>query len=309
MCSYSRILVTGGAGFIGSHLVDRLLAEGTDVVVLDNLYTGRLENLEHHRGNKSFRFVEGDVRDSRLVKKLMDVDAIVHLAAVISVPKSFKDPVLTNDVNVGGTLNLLRACVGSDVKRFVYGSSCAVYGEAESLSLREDYPLRPASPYAVSKLAAENYVRVFYEVFGLETVCLRFFNVYGSRQLYSEYSGVITQFISCLTTDSPLMIFGDGEQTRDFVHVQDVIEANVLALKNKGVVGEVFNVATGVATTINKLANVLLSAANRTHLKMVHSEPRKGDIKHSVADISKARGKLHYDPKVLLKDGLEELLH
>jgi len=210
-------------------------------------------------------------------------------------------------VNVGGTLNLLRACVDSDVKRFVYASSCAVYGEAESLPLREDSPLRPASPYAVSKLAAENYVRVFCEVFGLETVCLRFFNVYGSRQAYSEYSGVMTQFISCLTKDLPLVIFGDGEQTRDFVHVQDVVEANMLALKNKGVVGETFNIATGVATTINQLANVLLRISNKTHLKMVHSETRKGDIKHSVADISKARRKLHYDPKVLFKDGLEEL--
>jgi UDP-glucose 4-epimerase len=303
---YSRVLVSGGAGFIGSHLVDRLLADGFEVVVLDNLYGGRVENVKPHMGEGGFRFVQGDVRDSSVVKELVKgVDAVFHLAALVSVPESFKDPVLTNDVNVGGTLNLLRACVGSDVKRFVYASSCAVYGEAESLPLREDSPLRPASPYAVSKLAAENYVRVF----GLETVCLRFFNVYGSRQVYSEYSGVMTQFINCLTKDRPLVVFGDGEQTRDFVHVQDVVEANMLALKNKGVVGEVFNVATGVATTINKLANVLLSAANRTHLKMVHSEPRKGDIKHSVADISKARGKLHYDPKVLLKDGLEELLH
>jgi len=310
MHGFSRVLVSGGAGFIGSHLVDRLLGDGFEVVVLDNLYCGRVENVKQHIGEEGFRFVQGDVRDSSVVKELVrGVDAVFHLAALVSVPESFKDPVLTNDVNVGGTLNLLRACVGSDVKRFVYVSSCAVYGEAESLPLREDYPLRPASPYAVSKLAAENYVRVFYEVFGLETVCLRFFNVYGSRQLYSEYSGVITQFISCLTKDRPLVIFGDGEQTRDFVQVRDVVEANMLALKNKGVVGETFNVATGVATTINQLANVLLSAANRTHLKMVHSEPRKGDIKHSVADISKTRRKLHYDPKVLLKDGLEELLH
>jgi len=310
MHGFSRVLVSGGAGFIGSHLVDRLLVDGFEVVVLDNLYGGRVENVKQHIGKRGFRFVRGDVRDSIVVKELVrGVGAVFHLAALVSVPESFEDPVLTNDVNVGGTLNLLRVCVGSDVKRFVYASSCAVYGEAGSLPLREDSPLRPASPYAVSKLAAENYVRVFCEVFGLETVCLRFFNVYGSRQVYSEYSGVMTQFINCLTKDRPLVVFGDGEQTRDFVHVQDVVEANMLALKNKGVVGEVFNVATGVATTINKLANVLLSAANRTHLKMVHSEPRKGDIKHSVADISKARGKLHYDPKVLLKDGLEELLH
>ena len=300
--------MTGGAGFIGSHLVDRLLGDGFEVVVLDNLYGGRVENVNQHVGKRGFRFVRGDVRNSILVEELVrGVDAVFHLAALVSVPESFKDPVLTNNVNVGGTLNLLRACVDSDVKRFVYASSCAVYGEAESLPLREDSPVRPASPYAVSKLAAENYVRVFSEVFGLETVCLRFFNVYGSRQVYSEYSGVITQFISCLTKDRPLVIFGDGEQTRDFVHVQDVVEANMLALKNKGVVGETFNIATGVATTINQLANVLLEAANKTHLKMVHSEPRKGDIEHSVADISKARRKLHYDPKVLLKDGLEEL--
>jgi len=300
--------VSGGAGFIGSHLVDRLLADGFEVVVLDNLYGGRVENVKPHMGKRGFRFVRGDVRDSGLVEELVrGVDAVFHLAALVSVPESFKDPVLTNDVNVGGTLNLLRACVGSDVKRFVYASSCAVYGEAESLPLREDSPLRPASPYAVSKLAAENYVRVFCEVFGLGTVCLRFFNVYGSRQVYSEYSGVMTQFISCLTKDRPLVIFGDGEQTRDFVHVQDVVEANMLALKNEGVVGETFNVATGVATTINQLAGVLLKTTNKTHLKTVHSKPRKGDIKHSVADISKAKGKLHYDPKVLLKDGLEEL--
>jgi UDP-glucose 4-epimerase len=307
-CGCMRVFVSGGAGFIGSHLVDRLLGDGFEVVVLDDLCGGRVENVKQHIGESGFRFVRGDVRDSGLVEGLVrGVDAVFHLAALVSVPESFEDPVLTNDVNVGGTLNLLRACVGSDVKRFVYASSCAVYGEAESLPLREDSPLRPASPYAVSKLAAENYVRVFYEVFGLETVCLRFFNVYGSRQVYSEYSGVMTQFFSCLTKDRPLVIFGDGEQTRDFVHVRDVVEANMLALKNEGVVGEVFNVATGVATTINQLANVLLRTTNQTHLKMVHSETRKGDIKHSVADISKARRKLHYDPKVLLKDGVKEL--
>jgi len=196
--------------------------------------------------------------------------------------------------------------VGSDVKRFVYASSCAVYGEAESLPLREDSPLRPASPYAVSKLAAENYVRVFYWVYGLETVCLRFFNVYGSRQLYSEYSGVIAQFISCLTKDLPLVIFGDGEQTRDFVHVQDVVEANMLALKSEGVVGETLNIATGTSATINELADLVLEVAGKTDLKVVHSEPRKGDIKHSVADISKVRRKLGYDPEISLRDGLEE---
>jgi len=308
MHGFSRVLVSGGAGFIGSHLVDRLLGDGFEVVVLDNLCGGRVENVKQHIGEGSFRFVRGDVRDSSVVEELVrGVDAVFHLAALVSVPESFKDPVLTNDVNVGGTLNLLRVCVGSDVKRFVYASSCAVYGEAESLPLREDSPLRPASPYAVSKLAAENYVRVFYEIFGLETVCLRYFNVYGSRQVYSEYSGVMTQFISCLTKNLPLVIFGDGEQTRDFVQVQDVVEANMLALKNKGIVGETFNIGTGVATTINQLANVLLEVANKTHLKVMHSKPRRGDIKYSVADISKVKNKLHYNPKVSLGKGLKEI--
>ena len=159
------------------------------------------------------------------------MDAVMHLAALISVPESIKDPVLTNDVNVNGTLNLLNACVDFGVKRFVYASSCAVYGNAESLPIKEGCPAMPESPYGVSKLVAENYVQAYYEDFGLGTVCLRYFNVYGPRQVYNDYSGVITQFISRLAKGLPLVIFGDGEQTRDFVHVQDVAEANMLALK------------------------------------------------------------------------------
>jgi len=308
MYGYSRVLVTGGAGFIGSHLVDRFLVEGLEVVALDNLQGGRIENVHQHSGKKNFHFVRGDIRDSRLVKDLVeDVDAVLHEAAIVSVPESIKNPVLTNNVNVNGTLNLLRASADSNVKRFIYASSCAVYGNVESLPIEEDEGLRPTSPYGVSKLAAENYVRVFYEVFGLETVCLRFFNVYGSRQVHNDYSGVITTFTSRSAKNLPLAIFGDGEQTRDFVHVEDVVEANMLALKNKGMAGETFNIATGIATTINQLANVLLRITRKTHLKMVHSEPRKGDIKHSFADISKAKKRLHYDPKVLLKEGLKEL--
>ena len=218
------------------------------------------------------------------------------------------DPVLTNDVNVNGTLNLLKACVDFGVKRFVYASSSAVYGNAESLPIKEDWPARPESPYGVSKLVAENYVHPYHEDFGLETVCLRYFNVYGPRQVYSDYSGVMTQFISRLAKGLPLIIFGDGEQTRDFVQVQDVTEANVLALKNGGVAGETFNIGIGVATTINQLANVLLRVADKTHLKIDHAEARRGDIKHSVADISKARARLGYDPKILLEEGLERLL-
>jgi UDP-glucose 4-epimerase len=309
MHGYSRVLVTGGAGFIGSHTVDRVLTEGFEVVVLDDLRSGLLENINAHFSTGKFRFVRGDIRDSGLVKDLVrDVDAVVHLAALISVPESIKDPVLTNDVNVNGTLNLLKACVDFSVKRFVYASSCAVYGNAESLPIKEDCPARPESPYGVSKLVAENYVHIYHEDFGLETVCLRYFNVYGPRQVFGDYSGVITQFISRLAKGLPLVIFGDGEQTRDFVQVQDVAEANMLALKNGGVAGETFNIGTGAATTINQLANVLLGITNKTHLELKHSKPREGDIKYSVADISKAEKNLHYAPKISLRDGLMVLV-
>jgi UDP-glucose 4-epimerase len=180
-----------------------------------------------------------------------------------------------NDANVNGTLKLLWASVDSDVRRFVYASSCAVYGEAENLPIEEDSRLKPLSPYGVSKLAAECYVRVFYKVFGLKTVCLRYFNVYGPRQAYSDYSGVITQFINCVKKNRDLLIFGDGEQTRDFVHVSDVATANTLALEAEGVAGEALNIGTVVPSTINQLARMLLEVTNQTHLNLKHSEPRK----------------------------------
>ena len=304
-----RVLVTGGAGFIGSHTVDHLLAEGVEVVVFDNLRSGRLENIRQHVNKRNFRFVRGDIRDSHLVKDLVsDVDAVIHLAALVSVPESIKDPALTYAINVNGTLNLLKASVDFGVKRFVYASSCAVYGNAENLPIKEDYPPKPLSPYASSKLTAEDYVQKYNRNFGLETVCLRYFNVYGPRQIYSDYSGVITRFINRLTNGLPLVIFGDGEQTRDFVYVTDVAEANILALKHAKAIGEIFNIGTGVGTTINRLASMLLELAGKNSLETVHSEPREGDIRHSVADISKAKEKLGYCPKVSLKDGLKRLL-
>lgn len=305
----SRILVTGGAGFVGSHLVDRLLDEGFKVWVVDNLYTGQMENLVQHRGKKGFRFVEADIRNFELVKKMVrGVDAVFHEAALVSVTRSVENPLLSNETNVTGTLNLLKACVDARVKRFVYASSSSVYGETETLPKHEDLATVPLSPYAVSKLAAENYVRVFHGVYGLETVCLRYFNVYGPRQTYGPYSGVISIFINRLLEDQPPIVYGDGEQTRDFTNVQDVVEANMLALSAQKAVGEVFNVATGVATSVNKLAEIIQEIMDKTNLAPVYANPRPGDIKHSYAAISKARKILRYNPRVQLEKGLADLV-
>ena len=254
----SRNLVTGGAGFIGSHIVDKLIAADAYVTVLDNLDTGKMENITQHKQNRNFHFIKGDICNFSLVKKLVkDTETVLNLAAIASVQRSVEDPLLVNDVNVKGTLNLLKASVDSDVKRFIQISSAAVYGDASTLPVREEFNPMPLSPYAVSKLAAENYAMVFNQIYGLETVCLRYFNVYGPRQANNEYSGAITIFVSDLLGNRPPTIFGDGKQTRDFVFVEDVVSATMLALKEKNAVGEIFNIASGKATTINKIVQIL----------------------------------------------------
>jgi len=307
--NFSRVLVAGGAGFIGSHIVDRLIEEGTEVTVLDNLYTGQLENVEQHKTNKNFHLVRGDVRNLKLVHRLVkDVDAVFNEAAVVSVPRSIEEPLLANEVNVGGTLNLLKACLDSGVKRFVQASSASVYGDTKTLPVNEEMPPKPISPYAVSELAAENYARVFYAAYGLETVCLRYFNVYGPRQTFSVYSGVITIFVNQLSRNQQPKIFGDGKQTRDFVYVEDVVNANMLALTTKEAKGEVFNIATGLPSTINKLVSNLQETMKKKHLKPIHKEPRPGDIRHSYASIEKAKKILGYKPKFSLKKGLNKLV-
>jgi len=308
MHRYSRILVTGGAGFIGSHIVDRLLKKGTAVAVLDNLRGGKFENIKQHMKKKNFSFINGDLRDySSVERAVKDVDAVIHLAGVISVSESFENPYLYNDVNVVGTLNVLNASLKSNVKRFIYASSCAVYGDPKELPVKETGPFHPNSPYAISKRTAELYVQLHFKAFGLETVCLRFFNVYGPRQVHNQYSGVIIKFLDCLKLNRPLMIFGDGEQTRDFINVQDVVEANMLTLERNSVVGEVFNIGTGVATRIDHLAKTMLEIA-KGHSKIIYSKAREGDIRHSVADVSKAKEMLRFFPKVSLESGLRKLI-
>lgn len=302
----STILVVGGAGFIGSNLVDRLVEADAEVTVLDSLYTGQMKNIEKHKQNKNLHFVKGDIRNPKLVKELVNgVDAVFNLAAIVSVPCSIENPLLTNDVNVTGTLNLLKAGLDSNIKRFIQASSAAVYGEPKTLPVQEDSHLQPLSPYAVSKLAAENYARVFYQVYGLETVCLRYFNVYGPRQVCSPYSGAITVFINELLHNRPPSIFGDGEQTRDFVSIYDVVSCCMLALTKEGVGGEVFNVSSGKATTVNDLVWLLKKITGKLSLEPTHVNPRCGDIRHSCGSTDKARKVLGYIPRVSLEEGLK----
>lgn len=306
--SYSRILVTGGAGFIGSHIVNRLLQEGFEVIVLDNLSTGRITNIKQHLKNRRFKMIEGDVREEKVVRKaLKGVEAVIHEAAISSVEESIKNPIKTNDINLNGTLNLLNLSVKEGVKRFVFASSASVYGDLNP-PLREDFLPKPISPYAVSKLSGEYYCKTFHKIYGLETICLRYFNVYGPRQRNNQYSSVIINFIDNLKKNKPLVIFGDGLQTRDFIYISDVVEANLIALKSKEGVGEVFNIATGKPITINGLAQTIIKLKGKSNLRTIYAETRKGDIRHSYADVEKAGRILKFKASLSLEEGIKRLL-
>ena len=309
LLDYKKILVTGGAGFIGSHIVDRLLQEGLAVRVLDNLSTGEKKNLVQHQNNKLFQFIEGDIRNIDTVKNAVEgVDAVIHEAALVSVTRSIEDPIISNEINVTGTVNLLKASIGAQVKRFILASSCAVYGDAEILPNHENLAPKPLSPYAADKLAAETYIRIFHKVYGLETISLRYFNVYGSRQKGGPYSGVISIYVNSFNENKPPKIYGDGTQTRDFVNIKDVVEANIKALTKPKATGEVFNICTSEATTINKLAETIQKIMNKPELKPLHAKPRPGDIMHSYGDITKAKTELEYKPRIQLEEGLNELI-
>jgi len=298
-------LVTGGAGFIGSHLVERLVKEGERVRVFDNLSTGRSENIEPFLSE--IEFIDGDIRDSGLVREAMGgVDYVLHQAAVPSVPRSVKDPLTTNSVNVGGTLNVLIAARDAAVKRVVYASSSSVCGDTPVLPKHEEMKPAPRSPYAVSKLGGELYCQAFYHVYGLETVALRYFNVFGPRQdPKSQYAAVIPKFITALLHGEPPTIFGDGEQSRDFTYIENVVEANLLAAKAPGVAGEVFNIACGDRITVNELARLLAEIIG-VNIEPEHASPRLGDVRHSLADISKAKRLLGYESKVDVHAGLKQ---
>ena len=307
--NHLKVLVTGGAGFIGSHLVDRLMLNGYEVVVLDDLSTGTLQNLRQHQGKPNFHFVKGDIRDTKTVEDAMaDIEAVFHQAAITSVPFSLENPAVTREVNITGTLNLLKAGLAKGIKRFVYASTSAVYGEVARVPITENVKPNPLSPYAKSKLAAETHCREFWRTQGLETVCLRYFNVYGPRQALGPYAGVIIQFLECLRNNRPPTIYGDGLQTRDFVYISDVIDATMIALDCKEAVGEVFNIGTSKATTINQLCEMLLRITGKLSIRPTHTDPRPGDIRHSQADITKAERILNYRPAVSLDQGLRKLV-
>lgn len=297
-------LVTGGAGFIGSHLVERLLKEGQKVRVIDNLSTGKEENIASFLSE--IDFIEGDIRDLGLLKRVMEgVDYVLHQAAVPSVPRSVNDPLTTNAVNVEGTLNVLLAARDAGVKRVVYASSSSVYGDAPTLPKHEGMKPEPRSPYAVSKLAGELYCLVFHHVYGLETVVLRYFNVFGPRQdPESQYAAAVPKFIAALLRGEPPIIFGNGEQSRDFTFVENVVEANLLAAETPGVAGEVFNIACGENITINQLVAILCELIG-IKITPLYAPPRPGDVRHSLADISKAQKLLGYQVKVGLREGLQ----
>lgn len=309
---YSRILVTGGAGFIGSHIVDRLLNEGFDVTVIDDLSNGHLENIAHNQDKNEFHFVKGDIRDSDLVKNTMkDIDAVFHEAAFVSVTLSLQNPMLVNDVNVIGTLNLLKAAVDLNVKRFIFASSGAVYGETANPRRGEEIPPDPAQPYGVSKLAAESYTRSFYKSYGLETVVLRYSNVFGPRQSFDiqcTYGGVIAIFLNRLMRNMAPIVYGDGEQTRDFVYVKDVVEANMLALESKNAVGEFINIGTSIETSVNKVAQALKNSLDKRDIKNIYAEPRLGELKRGYLDISKAKSMLNYTPRFSFEKGIYDLV-
>lgn len=301
-------LVTGGAGFIGSALVRGLLQEGVErVVVIDNLAAGKEENL---RGiDQPVEFHQLDVRDYESIAPLFSgIDVVFHEAGLASVPRSIEDPVLAHDINLGGTLNVCLAAQRHGVRRVVYAASSAAYGDSPELPKKETLPPQPKSPYGAQKLAGEYYGQVFWEAFGLETVSLRYFNAFGPRQdPASPYSGVLSLFSSCLLEERAPTINGDGEQSRDFIYVDDVVQLNLLAARSPQAPGKVYNGGTGQRHSLNKTWSLMQKLAG-ADLPAKYGPPRAGDVRHSQADISAARNDLGFEPKIDFEEGLRRTL-
>ncbi|MBI4672640.1 MAG: SDR family NAD(P)-dependent oxidoreductase [Chloroflexi bacterium] len=299
-----RALVTGGAGFIGSNIVSHLIGEGHTVVVLDNLLSGYRQNLDPF---PQVQFVQGDVRDAAVVERATKgVEVVFHLAASVGNKRSIEHPIDDAEINVLGTLRVLEAARRNGIRKVVFSSSAGIFGELKTIPIREDHPVEPDSPYGASKLGAEKLCLAYAKLYPLECVGLRYFNVYGVNQRYDAYGNVIPIFAHLILRGAPITIFGDGEQTRDFVNVRDVVQANYKAAMTRGV-SDAFNIASGTRITINQLA-ALMRVASGLPVQIEYSAPRKGDVRHSLADISAAANAFGYPPTVDLHTGLCEYM-
>ncbi|MHA1423278.1 MAG: SDR family NAD(P)-dependent oxidoreductase [Candidatus Thorarchaeota archaeon] len=300
-------IVTGASGFIGSHIVDQLLAKGYSVIGIDNMRTGRKENLSEAMKNDKFRLLTVDIRDANLCSMIEeDVDIIFHLAAISSVKESVENPIFVNDVNVNGTVNVLELARELKVKRFVFSSSAAVYGSPEEMPVPEDCTFTPLSPYAASKVAGEMYIRSYSSSFGIDSTILRYFNVYGPRQAFSEYSGVISIFINQALANKPITIEGDGNQTRSFVHVSDVARFTILAGEKNTAIGATINFSGPGLVSIKRIAQLLKENVQGSKSDIIHSPPRVGDVKDSIGNIERAQKLLGFTPMIPLERGLQE---
>ena len=303
----ANVLVTGGAGFIGSNLTEALLTQGHVVRVVDDFSTGKRENLDFGNRFSSLEVIEGDIRNFDVARRVTrDIDYVFHQAALPSVQRSVEDPVGSNAVNVGGTLNMLVAAREGGAKRFIYASSSSIYGDTPTLPKSEEMPANPLSPYALQKYTGEQYCKLFSQLFGLETVSLRYFNVFGPKQdPASIYSAVIPRFIEAFLDKRPPTVYGDGEQSRDFTYIENVVQANLLAMSAKGLHGEVVNIGYGQRTSLNRLLEILRDILGSTLLP-IYEEARPGDVKHSLADIGRGKKILRYHPRDDLERGLRK---
>ena len=303
----AKYLVTGGAGFIGSHITEELVKRGEKVRVLDNFLTGKRENLTPFL--TGIDLIEGDIRDYSLCQKAVKgIDYVLHQAALPSVPRSVSDPITSNEINITGTLNMLTASKDEEIKSFVFASSSSVYGDDQRLPKKEGNEGSPLSPYALGKQTGEQYCRIFSQLYGFNTISLRYFNIFGPRQdPFSQYAAAIPNFITKILKNEKPIIYGDGEQSRDFTFVSNVVEANLLASQAQNVSGETLNIACGARTTVNSLINAIKSILE-IDIPSEYTNPRPGDVRHSHADISSAVEKLNYKPLITFKEGLEKTI-
>jgi nucleoside-diphosphate-sugar epimerase len=308
MTQICKAVVTGGAGFIGSHIVDELLRRGIETFVIDDLSSGSMENLQHHKGNGMLHVLIDDARNiKKLLSDVNDIDVVFHEAAIASVPRSVAEPMVVHDVNVNMSLEVMNFCVTKKIRRFIFASSAAVYGIIKGRA-SENMLCKPYSPYGATKLAVENYLNAYHQTYGLETVALRYFNVFGPRQTLNDYNGVITVFINQLLNKQSPTVHGDGMQTRDFIHIKDIVHSNMLCMESKNAVGEMFNVATGSTTSIIQLLMTLKHITKTEFIPHKFVPPRLGDVKFGLASNDKIRTAVGFEPKVPISEGLEDVV-